>query len=330
METSMPFMDDVPKSQIASSHEPNFLSDLGLNQDQSMEILEGPVSNSHYPSSNPLRMYTSGSPLRPNLNTQQSQYQPSWANILQPRVAAEIQLKYTKHPRTMERVKISMPSELIFAGSKAWNNTLVGYFIGKRLPYSLVRNFSARLWNKAGLFSMHATDSGYFFFKFNSKEASDAVLEGGPWYLAGQPIILKNWHVGLELTKEAQSTIPIWVNIYNIPLEYWNPEGLGFIASAIGKPLHVHKMTASCQRLSFARLCIEVSADFELVKEFDIEFADPVSKELQKITLKVEYQWTPVRCAKCRKFGYNCASTPTTPKPHEQAFRPSSSQSKKK
>ena len=140
--------------------------------------------------------------------------------------------------------------------------------------------------------------------------------------MAGQPLILKNWHVGLELSKEAQSTIPIWVNIYNIPLEYWNPEGLGYIASVIGKPLYVHNMTASCRRISFARLCIEVSAEFDLIKEFDIEYIDPSSGEQTLISLKVEYQWSPIRCAKCKKFGHNCAKLPKVPNLQQSASRP--------
>ena len=258
------------------------------------------------------------------------QQSPSWAAILQPKAAANIKLKYTKHARTGDRLKLSMPDELLIEGSKAWDTTLVGYFIGKRLPFSLVKSVSNRLWNKVGLSDMYATESGYFFFKFNSMAECEAVLEGGPWHVAGQPIILKKWHVGLELTKEAQATIPIWVNIYNIPLEYWNPEGLGFIASAIGKPLQVHQMTASCRRLSFARLCIEVSAEFELLKDFDIEYRDPVTGDLTMITLKIEYQWNPIRCAKCRKFGHNCVVTSNKPIPQKPVSRPQSSQSKRK
>ena len=78
-------------------------------------------------------------------NTQLKAQGSSWASILQPRVAADVQLKYTKHVRTVDRVKISMIKDLIAKGSKAWDNTLVGYFIGKRLPYSLVKNFTSRL-----------------------------------------------------------------------------------------------------------------------------------------------------------------------------------------
>ena len=85
---------------------------------------------------------------------------PSEASILQPKVAVDIRQKYTKHNINMDRIKISMPNDLLIEGSKAWDNTLVGYFIGKGLPF----------WDKAGLLDMYAMDSGYFFFKFNSKE----------------------------------------------------------------------------------------------------------------------------------------------------------------
>ena len=120
------------------------------------------------------------------------------------------------------------------------------------------------------------------------------------------------------------------MNIYNIPLEYWNPEGLSFIASAICKPLQVHQMTASCRRLSFARLCIKVSAEFELLKDFDIEYFDPASGELTMITLKIEYHWNPIRCAKCTKFGHNCVVSSNKQIPQKPVSRPHSSQSKRK
>ena len=315
-------------------------SDNSIPSDQAPSI--GPNLGSSHPNKNlgcssmhTVPAHTQSQPYGPTLGATQTatrlaQQGPSWASFLQPQAAANIQLKYTKHCRTLERMKLSMPKDLIIEGSKAWANTLVGYFIGRRLPFSLVKNISIRLWDKAGLVDMYATDSGYFFFKFNSKEESDAILEGGPWHFGGQPIILKNWHVGLELTKEAQATIPIWVNIYNVPLEYWNPEGLGYIASAIGRPLHIHRMTASCRRLSFARMCIEVSVEFDLLKDLDIEYEDPVSGELTMITLKMEYQWSPIRCAKCRRFGHNCVPTPISSKAQKSVSRPSSSQSKRK
>ena len=136
---------------------------------------------------------------------------------------------------------------------------------------------------------MLATDRDHFFFKLSSQAESEAVLEVGPWHFAGQPIILRSWQPGLHLDKEAPSKVPIWVNIHNIPMEYWTPEGLSHIASIIGKPLHVDKLTAVGRRITYARVCIEVDASYELLKNLVIEVEDPISGDMDQIDLQVEY-----------------------------------------
>ena len=239
-------------------------------------------------------------------NIATSSGRPQWASLFKSNVAPEFKLSFIKDMRQEGATVFKLPKALAVEGSRGWEGTLVGYFIGKKLPYSLIKNISAKMWGKAGLMDMLATESGHFFFKFNSKEESVAVLEGGPWHFAGQPMILRSWQPGIKLEKEAPSKIPIWVNVYNIPMEYWNPEGLSHIASIIGKPLHVDKLTASGRRITFARMCIEVDAKFELLKNLMIEVEDPVSGELDQIDLPVEYQWNPIRCAKCKKFGHDC------------------------
>ncbi|KAK3221994.1 hypothetical protein Dsin_009019 [Dipteronia sinensis] len=65
-------------------------------------------------------------------------------------------------------------------GSKAWKNCLVGYFIEKKLPFSLVNNIEMRLWGNRGLQEVLANDKGFFFFKFSDDEACSNVLESGP------------------------------------------------------------------------------------------------------------------------------------------------------
>ena len=234
----------------------------------------------------------------------------SWASLVKPKGSQGLKLCYIKPEVASEGKVFLLPKTLATEGSKAGDNTLVGYFIGKRLPYSLVKSATLRLWSKAGLIDMLATDSGYFYFKFNSREDCEAILEGGPWHIAGQPILLRKWQTGLKLSKEAPTTVPIWVHIYDIPLEYWNADGLSHIASILGKPLHVDSLTASCRRISYARICIEVSAEEELMKSFVIQTEDPISGDPELITLHVEYQWTPVRCAKCKIVGHNCTKLP--------------------
>lgn len=198
--------------------------------------------------------------------------------------------------------KLFVPTTVTERGRREWHNTLVGFFLDRKLPYSLVVPAASKFWGNAGLVDTLASDQGTFFFKFDTQVSLDAVLEGGPWHFAGRPIILRKWEPHLSIEKDNISKIPIWVHFFNIPLEYWTPEGLSYIASMIGKPLRVDKTTAEGRRISYARICIEIDATEEWLTEFELE----ATAGIKPISIKVEYQWTPTRCSMCKCFGHDC------------------------
>ncbi|KAK3189362.1 hypothetical protein Dsin_028923 [Dipteronia sinensis] len=163
-------------------------------------------------------------------------------------------LKYYQPFHSGNRKSVSPPLEVAENGFKAWKNCLVGYFIEKKLPFSLVNNIAMRIWGNRGLLEVLANEKGFYFFKFSDDEACSNVLEAGPWLFAERMMILKKWHPKLILSKDSYSKIPVWVKLFNIPHEYWNEEGLSHIASAVGKPLYVDSLTESMKRISFARV----------------------------------------------------------------------------
>ena len=54
-------------------------------------------------------------------------------------------------------------------------------------------------------------------------------------------------------------------------MEFWKEKGLSYIATMIGNPLHVDHITATCKRIDYARVCIEIDADDDLISEFELE-----------------------------------------------------------
>ncbi|GAV77035.1 DUF4283 domain-containing protein [Cephalotus follicularis] len=96
--------------------------------------------------------------------------------------------------------------------------------------------------------------------------------------------------------------IPVWVKLFNIPLEYWTECGLSSIASAIGKPLHADSDTESLRRISFARVCVEIDVDSLLTSSFGLKIADTV------IDIFVQYAWNPLRCDHCKFFGHGTSN----------------------
>ena len=79
-------------------------------------------------------------------------------------------------PRNNKR-KLCIPKQIAIKGSKDLENTLVGHFIGRKLPFSIVSSATFRFWGTQGLVDMLASDSGVYFFKFSTEEAKDAILE---------------------------------------------------------------------------------------------------------------------------------------------------------
>ena len=78
----------------------------------------------------------------------------------------------------------------------------------------------------------------------------------------------------MEMLNVHLTSIPIWVKFYNIPLEYWTNTSLGYIASSVGKPLHLDSFTENHTRLSFARICIEIDMNCEFPKSILLDLGN--------------------------------------------------------
>ena len=141
-------------------------------------------------------------------------------------------------------------------------------------------------------------------------DAWDWVMENGPWYIAGRPIILRVWQPGMEMLNIQLTYLPIWVKFYNIPLEYWTNTCLGYIASAVGKPLHMDSLTENRTKISFARICIEVDLSSKFPKAARLNLGNG-----KCTTIRIEYLWVPHNCSHCQVFGHKVSQCPFSKAP---------------
>ena len=69
----------------------------------------------------------------------------------------------------------------------------------------------------------------------------------------------------------------------------------------------------SRRRLNYARVCIEIDAQSQLIEEFDLASGlhdDPCK---DPIKIRVLYQWKPAKCAHCQVFGHASEACEATP-----------------
>ena len=109
----------------------------------------------------------------------------------------------------------------------------------------------------------------------------------------------------MQILKLYLNSIPIWIKLMHLPMEFWTPTCLSYVASGVGKPLYADSITGDQTRLGFARVLVEVHSDSTLPKEIVIKGAGG-----QLVSIKVEYSWIPVQCKNCKSFGhaaYSCS-----------------------
>ncbi|GJW08455.1 reverse transcriptase domain-containing protein [Tanacetum coccineum] len=196
-----------------------------------------------------------------------------------------------------------------------YENTLVGYFVGKSIAFPLVQNYVNNTWSKFGLQKVMRTDNEVFLFRFSSLTGVDQVLERGPWLIHKSPIILTKWSPSLPLKKGEVIKVPVWVKLHGMPVLAYSDVGLSLIATQIGKPIMLDAFTSSIcvyswGRISFARALIEVSVDTILKNDVVMAISNDDGNGHTVEVIRVEYEWKPPHCVACKCFGHDPNTCP--------------------
>ena len=232
---------------------------------------------------------------------------PSWKSLFTSTAnsGTKSPLEYFAPTRVNGKPVIQPPVDAVAEGTKLWEGCLVGQFFDKRLPLHVVRAAVEKLWGKREMPEISITDNGLYLFRFKDMAARDWVMECGPWYIAGRPFVIRKWQPGMEMLNIQLTSLPIWVKFFNIPLEYWTNTCLGYIASAVGKPLHLDSPTENRSRLSFARICVEVDLNCDFPKSALLNLGND-----RYTTVRIEYPWVPHSCSHCKVYGHKTLHCP--------------------
>nr|GEX84452.1 hypothetical protein [Tanacetum cinerariifolium] len=165
--------------------------------------------------------------------------------------------------------------------SARFENTLYGYFVGKKLAFPLVVNYVKNTWIKYGLERV-MNKNEFFYFQFATCDGIEKVIENGPWLIHSVPLILNVWTPNAQVKRDEIKVVPVWVKLRHGKSDY-------------------------------ARALVQVSADVELAKSVVvvIPFLDGTGHSLEIVD--VEYEWTPPRCSTCCVFDHvndNCLKKP--------------------
>ncbi|KAK4733464.1 hypothetical protein R3W88_007725 [Solanum pinnatisectum] len=167
-----------------------------------------------------------------------------------------------------------------------WNTAVICYVLGSNHPQSIMEGYFNRIWKGMGIDKI-------------CPKSRSKVVESGIQMFDRKPIVVKPWRPEIELNKEIIEKMPIWIRLVGLDIKYWGKNALTKIAGLVGNPLKEDTTTKNKVRLTYARVLVEMS----LNKEYPtgIMFENEIGIIVEQ---KVEYEWKPVWCNKCKNYGH--------------------------
>ncbi|GAV92806.1 DUF4283 domain-containing protein/zf-CCHC_4 domain-containing protein [Cephalotus follicularis] len=259
--------------------------------------------------SGPAEAVPSGGLLSPTVNVPSlhASHPPvhSWKELFAPSINPDSSLVFLE-PLLVDGVpRAKPPPEVALNGAKEWEHSIVAFLVGKKLPGKNVKEILGRKWGQVGSFSIHVVGNGVFLVKFENGQARDWVLDNGPWDVWGYHLAIRPWSQGISLSLGECKSMPVWVILKGVPVQYWNKMGLSYIASVLGKPLHMDASTTNRYALIYARVCVDMDATSTFPESITLEMEDG-----RTTIIGVEYPWQPATCTLCKVFDHSNRSCP--------------------
>lgn len=101
----------------------------------------------------------------------------------------------------------------------------------------------------------------------------------------------------MKLLREFLQSIPIWICLLGLDLDFWTEEATGCVGSKIGNPIKLDQVTKGMIRISFAWVLIEIDWKISFPNQIPI-----LDENDNLIWQPVVYEWLP---DKCKNFNYD-------------------------
>ncbi|XP_062119067.1 uncharacterized protein LOC133832784 [Humulus lupulus] len=170
--------------------------------------------------------------------------------------------------------------------------------LGANPPFAVFEGFIKRIWGKLGIERIARLNNGFTLVNFRDEATRDLVLEAGVLHFDRKPVIVKPWSADLDTLKAVKS-VPVWIRLPGLGLQYWGTKCLSALMSTIGVPILVDKVTKDRSMMQFARVLVEIELSEDLPKS--VQF---LNEKGQLVEQFLEFEWLPTQCRGCKVYGH--------------------------
>lgn len=206
---------------------------------------------------------------------------------------------------------VKIPNSIIEKNKKAWDCFVIGQFYSDPPAQGLIHTIANGIWSKRFQDITVSKQEGHaFLFRIPNPETRRHVIAQRLWQFEGQTMFVAHWEPGFLPEKPALTSAPIWLELRNVPLQFFNEDGLERIAGLVGEPKFLHPATANKTILDVAKVLTVIDPRKPLPEAVNVQFD---SGDIARVA--VSSPWMPPVCSHCKEIGHTikrCSAAPIT------------------
>ncbi|KAF7841338.1 Endonuclease/exonuclease/phosphatase [Senna tora] len=178
-------------------------------------------------------------------------------------------------PRPAHAPVVSLDTEFLQANRAFWEKCLIG-------PVRVVGRVQR-----------------YYVIHFDIEEDRRQILNEGPWSVQGGLLSVFPWEPNLVLTRLLVTEVPIWVQLWDLPLEYQNPSMAAKIGSLMGEVREIDWAPTCPRNLRFLRIRVRIPIHTPLLMGVILR-----TDEGEHLWIQCRYERIFRLCRGCGRIGH--------------------------
>ncbi|GLJ27743.1 hypothetical protein SUGI_0544530 [Cryptomeria japonica] len=149
-------------------------------------------------------------------------------------------------------IEIDLSDDIDDSNTVWKNHAIIARVVGPKFPRKIIRSWIDENWGKHIIIKF--LPKNFFVAIFADGSERDRTLGLKNWFLNEHPLYLQPWMPNFDPTTLAVYEKPIWIRLYNLPIEYWNESCLEKIGRTLGTLLELDEEIIENDLYTYARM----------------------------------------------------------------------------
>jgi len=131
-------------------------------------------------------------------------------------------------------------------------------------------------WQPLGHIELKLGAKGFFMVIFSNPQDKERVFDNGPYFYYNAGLFMRYWQECYNPDKEKNLASPVWVRLFGLPMDFWDPEILEGIENTIASFVTIAETTKKGRHTSYARICVYMNIANPIPDTLELEYHEEV------------------------------------------------------